>query len=335
MHRTGAIRVISRDVYLHADCIFTGWTGHDSPLAIQYESSANVVNTVFRSTRLDVELADVSNGGVVRFEDVKLANVSLNHGRIVRTSWNDYESGLGRQEPAVDGHDYDVEYTPVPVAERSMFGEEFLIDDQVMSDCLYKDAADGVILPGCPMVSAQRRRELRRQRGKQPRSEGARSSQKRYGITQQYLLMEDSLRMLREQASLKRMPPPPADWPPFRMAPPANRVMRTSLTLQLPMPPGTAVPALVMTPEAAATAHGAMHHSGHHPGSGEASRGTVVLIVAAALIAGIAAVAALWSLRFLQRRFPNCRRKFADEYKRPWPRRFPCWTVRELADGKT
>ena len=283
--------------------------------------------------RLDVELADVSNGGVVRFEDVKLADVSLNYGKIVSTSWKEYDSASGRPETVVDSADYDVEYTPVPVAERSMFGEEFLIADQIMSDCLYKYAADGEILPGCPLVSAQRRRVFRRQRGKQPRAEGARSTQKRDGNTKQYLLTEDSLRMLREQASLKPMPPPPAGWPSFSVTPPANPVMRTSLTLHLPMPPGTAVPALVVTPEAAAAAHGVVHNSDQPPWSGEISRATVVIIVASALIAGTAAVAALWSLRFLQRRFSKGRRRFGDDYKRPWPRRFPNWKVRELADG--
>ena len=320
-------------VYWHADCILTGWTGGASPLEILYESSANVVDTVFRNIRLDVELVDISYGGVVRFEDTKLANISLNHGKIVSTSR--IEEGGGRQDTNAEGNDYDVEYTPVPVAERSMFGEEFFIADQTMSDCLYKEAADGVVLPGCPLVSTQRRRELRRQRGNQPRPEAARITQKRYENAKQYLLTEDSLQMLREQAGLKPLPPPPAGWPPFSLTPPANPVMRTSLTYPLPMLPGTAVPALVVTPEAAAAAHGAMHTSGQPQGRGGASRATAVLIVAAALVAGTAAVAALWTLWFLQRHSPKGRRRCGEECEHPWPRRFPCWKVRKLADGQT
>ena len=284
------------------------------------------MDTVFRSMRLDVELADVSSGGIVRFENAKLANVSLNHGKIVSTSWNDQDSEYGWLENSVDGEDFDVEYIPVPVAERSMFGEEFLIADQIMRDCLY-NATDGEVLPGCPLAQAQgMSRQGRKEHG---------SSNNRYENIEEFLLTEDSLRRLQEHAGLKPMPPSPAGWPPFKMTPPANPVMRTSLTLPLPMPPGTAVPALVLTPEAAAAAHGAMHASRQPPGRGEASRETFVLIVAAVLIAGTAAVASLWALLSLWHRSPKGQRKFGDEFERPWPHRFPCWTVRNLADGQT
>ena len=326
-----AIRVILTyrwTLYWHADCIFTNWTGAFSPLVIKDDSSANVVDTVFRSMRLDVELADVSFGGHVRFENVKLANVSLNLGKVVSTSFNNDERDYAKQVAAVDGEDYDVEYTPVPVGERSMFGEEFLIDDQIMSDCLCTNASAGV--PECPLVPAQRRHETSRQDLKK-----CGVGNNRYENIEEFLLTEDSLRRLQEHAGLKPMPPPPAGWPPFNTTPPANSVMRTSLSLPLPTPPGTAVPALVLTPEAAAVAKRAMQTTGQPPERGEASRATVVLIVAATLIAGAAAAVVLWTLWSLRCRSPKSWRRFLNELKRPWRRRLPFWTVRNLSDSHT
>ena len=297
---------------------------------ITYDSSANVVDTVFRSMRLDAELADVSSGGHLRFEDVKLANVSLNHGKVVSTSFYDDERQYARQEHIAEGEDYDVVYTPVPVAERSMFGEDFLITDQIMSNCVSTNAPDGDLVEDCALVPAQRRKKMSRQ---DLMKFG--TGNNRYENFQQFLLTEDSLRLLQEHAGLKPIPPPPAGWPPFNMTPPANPVMRTSLTLPLPTPRGTAVPALVLTPEAAATAKIAILTSGQPPRRGDASRGTVVLIVAAALIAGTAAAAILWMLLSLRHRSPKSWKRFVNELKTPWLRWLPFLTVRNLADSHT
>ena len=299
---------------------------------ILHGSIANVVDTVFRSMRLNVELADVSFGVIVRFEDVKLANVSLNHNKIVSTSLDEYDyyGDDEWQDTAVDDKEHDVEFAPVPVAERSMFGEEFQIADEIMSDCLYVDAADGAVLPGCPLVSAQRRQEIARQGGEQRRTY---ISQIQNESTQLYVLTEGRLRLLREQVGLKPLPPPPAGWPPFSVTPPADPVMRTSLTLQLPMPPGTAVPALVWTPEAADAARGPVHTPGQRLRGDEASNATLVLIVTFALLAVTAAAAAMWSAWSLRRDSHKGQRSFDEGSKRPWPRRLQSWTVCILADG--
>ena len=288
------------------------------------------MDTVFRNMRLDVELVDVSNGGVVRFEDVKLANVSLNHGMIMSTSWTDYVSDAEWQHTAADDADFDVEYRPVPVTERSMFGEEFLIADQIMSDCLHMTAADGPALPGCPLASTQQQQAMSRQSAKQSGAGAARTIHNPYASIDQYLLTEDNLRQFQLQAAIQPMPHPSAHSPSFNMAPPANPKVRTSLTLQLPMPPGTSVPALTWTPEAVAAAREAMNTSGRPQGSDKASSVRVTLIAAVALVAVIATIAALWASWSLRRLSAKHRRSLDDKCQLPWPRQFPYWTVRNL-----
>ena len=149
---------------LCADCIFTEWAGGDSPLQLLMYSISNVVDTVFRNMGLDVEIADVSDGGVVHFDNVKLANVSLANGQIVSTSRNDFRlrdinAPVNYYTPEDDA-EFDVEYKRVPVSERGMFGEDFLISNQTMSDCVNMRVTSDTVMPGCPPSSVQRRQDM-------------------------------------------------------------------------------------------------------------------------------------------------------------------------------
>lgn len=148
---------------MHADCIFTDWTGLGSPLSIHFQSVANVENTLFRSMRLSVEVVDVSYQGAVRLANARFADVTLQHGRVVSTTANDYQQADGHflLYYADDDAAYDVPLTPVPPQQRSPHGEEFWVEEAVMSDCLWLQAAPDIALPGCPEGSAAARARVR------------------------------------------------------------------------------------------------------------------------------------------------------------------------------
>ena len=312
----------------HADCIFTDWAGNASPLGLFYSSIANVVDTVFRNMWLHVELADVSFGGVAHFENATLANVSLSHGKIVSTSNNDYTEAVGfmMEYYAEDDADFDVEFTPVPLNQRGMFGEEFRVGNQTMSDCVILPVVNGTILPGCPPSSVQRRLELA-MRGIGPQDDSTFAADW-YNIDD-YLLTKDDAWLLAVEAELGPLPPPPEGWPPFTVKPIKEPVERTSLAPQLVEAPWTMVPALGVMPLAVAT-----------PRQAPIREGTlgkrVILVVVAAVLVSIAAAAALWAARTLSdARSLQPRPEVgmccsADVFAHPWPRRFPYWTVRLL-----
>eukprot|EP00892_Ulva_mutabilis_P004162 jgi/Ulvmu1/2117/UM127_0002.1 len=163
-HRGNARGIISDitgcSIYFD-DCIFTDWAGFTSPITLKFQSICNVRNTVFRNMHLAVEIADVSFGGTVRFENVLLANVTLARGAVVSTTLNDYQQAVGFYLTyyAEDDEDFDVEIQPVPPSERGVFGEEFVIVEQTMSDCLYVSAAVGTVLPACPQSSLKARND--------------------------------------------------------------------------------------------------------------------------------------------------------------------------------
>ena len=148
-----------------ADCIFSDWSGFHSPLTIKYQSVANVRNTVFRNMALAVEIADVSYEGMVRFANVSFANVTLAHGAVVSTTLNDYQEAIGFYLTyyAEDDVAYDVPLEPVPAGEGGVFGAEFRIKEETLSDCIYLLASAGTVLPGCPTVTlAARNRTIDR-----------------------------------------------------------------------------------------------------------------------------------------------------------------------------
>lgn len=133
----------------HADCIFTSWSGASSPITLT-DSTANVRNSVFTNIDIPLELVDISFGGLVRFESVILANVSIHSGHVVSTTSNDYASVFStplhsahsesdeRQALYYYNEDdtaYDVPITSVPAEERGVFGEEWRIGKAAMLNC--------------------------------------------------------------------------------------------------------------------------------------------------------------------------------------------------------
>lgn len=135
-----------------ADCIFSDWSGFHSPVTIKYQSVVNIRNTVFRNMALEVEVSDVSYEGMVHFENVSFANVTLAHGAVVSTTLNDYQQAIGFYLTyyAEDDVAYDVPLEPVPAGEGGVFGAEFRIKEETLSDCIYLLASAGTVLPGCP-----------------------------------------------------------------------------------------------------------------------------------------------------------------------------------------
>ena len=134
-----------------ADCIFTDWAGFHSPLTIKFQSVVSVRNTTFRNMNLHVEIADVSYEGIVHFEDVRFANVTLEHGAVVSTTLNDYQQAIGFYLTyyADDDANYDMQVYPVPQGARGVFAEDFVVVNEMMSDCVYLLAIQGTVLPGC------------------------------------------------------------------------------------------------------------------------------------------------------------------------------------------
>ena len=137
---------------MHADCILTDWVGNKSPFVIQYRSVFHIRDTVLRNMHLDAEIADVSFEGIVHFQNVSLANVTLQHGAVVSTTLNDYESAVGYdlEYSADDDANYDVPLRHVAIDERSAWAEDFLIANATMSDCVNLRARPETVYPGCP-----------------------------------------------------------------------------------------------------------------------------------------------------------------------------------------
>ena len=149
---------------LCADCIFTDWTGFRSPFVMNYQSVFHIRDTILRNFYLTSEIADVSFEGIVHFQNISLANVSLEHGAIVGTTLNDYQFSIGYYLTyyAEDDYGFDVNFEMVAPDERSMWGEEFRIVNETMSDCVYLFAKPGLVFPGCPEESVQRREGIKR-----------------------------------------------------------------------------------------------------------------------------------------------------------------------------
>jgi len=130
-------------------------SGAMSTLGVHRDSVANIVNTTFRSTNLSVELVDVSYLGIVRFDNVSLSDVTLQQGKVVGTTENDFHYSTEMEisyYPEDDQH-YDVHITEVQGQERDTLGVEFIIEEQVMSDCVYVFVGKDTVLPGCPEAS--------------------------------------------------------------------------------------------------------------------------------------------------------------------------------------
>eukprot|EP00892_Ulva_mutabilis_P004443 jgi/Ulvmu1/2370/UM130_0001.1 len=295
-HRGSAYGVLletQRSRMLMRECIMTDWSGDASPLGIFSQGKVTVVDTVFRNMRLSVEAADVSGGSTVRFVGVRLANVTLTHGRIVSTSNNDYSVWSSTLEYyAEDDAAYDVDAAQVSIAERDQFGAEFAISDQVMSDCIYLEARPETIMPGCPHQSLAKRREVRHR---------IRNGHDLAQLEQSYapsidgddgLLWVDARWMVDTLAALGPLPPPPPGWPPFVVPAAGEPVARASLAAELPVPPWEEVPPFKRTPAAVASAEHAATAFMVAEERTEGQRMWVPLVAAVWVIAAVAALGA-------------------------------------------
>eukprot|EP00892_Ulva_mutabilis_P006549 jgi/Ulvmu1/4266/UM194_0006.1 len=292
------------------DCIFTDWSGYFSPVSSLFSGLVNIVDTVFRNMRLPVELVDVSDGGVVRFSNVALANVSLAHGNIVSTTGNDYipVPTFAVTMYAADDENYDVDYTLVPLADRGMFGAEFFIDEAVMSDCVYVRVPEGELLPGCPPATVQARQLVIRRGSEDDTLGRQRYSDYLLGDAQdrlaEDLLKPDAPWLVAARGALGPLPPAPG-WPPFNVTPTAEPVARSSLMMPLPVPEGDLVPEFERSPALArsadrAAAVTAASYTGLKGGDDGVATGVIVLLAVGGLLALFALAAGVWASRSLR-----------------------------------
>lgn len=146
------------------DSIFTDWSGMQSPLALISRSTAVVRDSIFRNVNLAVELADVSGGSSVRFQNTTLVDVELRRDAIVGTSSNDNKAQspcllvYGEDYYQEDEEDFDVHACYVPPEERGPAGGQYVIREGLMSDCLFLLSRE--VPPGCPASSAEARRRM-------------------------------------------------------------------------------------------------------------------------------------------------------------------------------
>lgn len=145
---------------MRADCIFTDWGGMLPPLRLTSRGLVSIRDSAFRNAHLRTELVDVSIGGTALFSNVSLVNVELARGAVVGTTHTDQTlmPECDHEYHEDDDEGYDVAVAAVTAAERSVLGEDFVIADGAMSDCLFPRALDGVALPGCPRTSVAARR---------------------------------------------------------------------------------------------------------------------------------------------------------------------------------
>ena len=100
--------------------------------------------------------------GIVHMHNVTLANVTLDRGAIVSTTLNDYQQAIGYilHYYADEDEPYDVPLEVVPIAERGLFGAEFVVVNSTLGDCMYLLSGD-VVQPGCPPESVARRQTMK------------------------------------------------------------------------------------------------------------------------------------------------------------------------------
>ena len=120
------------------------------------------MNSVFRNMWLAVEIADVSYGSTARFQNVLFANVTLDRGRVVSTTTNDYDysSFDGLEYYATDDAAYDVDVAKVPPEERGVWGADYVIEDDLLSDCMYMGVPFNYTMPGCPEQTQESKRRM-------------------------------------------------------------------------------------------------------------------------------------------------------------------------------
>ena len=242
---------------------------------------------------LSAEIADVSSGGSVHFQDTLLANVTLQYGNVVGTTTNDGTKPDGFQLVYYDTDDdaFDVPLTPVPVLERGMFGEEFRIDESTLSDCLYLKAPPDFVMPGCPERSIQARAAVLQRNKTEGASAPADFSEAVWnprGRPDDLLLDEDSLWLLAVREELGALPSREVtEWPEFVLPTVRNPVERTQITRPWQeLPEGQLLGTLQLPPE---------RDEELWPGL------LVVVLPLVATVAAAAAAAAVWAVLPLHR----------------------------------
>ena len=111
---------------------------------------------------LKAEIVDVSLEGMVHFQNVLLANVTLERGLIASTTLNDYEQAIGYSLTYYtdDDEEYDMDVTIVPWGDSGVFGEDFKVINDTISDCLYLMRPPDVVMPGCSNRTAEARNRI-------------------------------------------------------------------------------------------------------------------------------------------------------------------------------
>lgn len=166
---------------MHADCILTDWGGELSPLTIVGTNAATVRNTTFRNMKLQVEIADVSFGGSVRFEGVSLKGHTgpavvgttsklapyddddcyLYYDAYVEDWVDDQEGDRPCRRSLYDVLCESVE-DPCPDGQHHTFAaDDCSIRNETMSDCLFLQDRLSLPLPGCPAESVPARNATR------------------------------------------------------------------------------------------------------------------------------------------------------------------------------
>eukprot|EP00892_Ulva_mutabilis_P006552 jgi/Ulvmu1/4269/UM194_0009.1 len=295
---------------MHADCILTDLASAEPLLGVHVRSVVSVVDTVIRNTHLSAEIADMSYGGAVHFSNVSLANVVLEYGTVVGTTQNDY-----KLQPVAnfnyypgDDEEYDVDVLPVSVGDRGMFGEEFVlgVPEQNMSDCVFTDVPLDAIMPGCPPVSVQKRREIL-ERGL-PSSAAidyreeydARVGEDVVAEFESKLLLPESPWLVALRAELGPLPPAPPGWPPFLVPPPAELQNRTDLSVSTQGPPARPpwAPFELLSPaEARNWTERGTYMPGYDRGStrSTAEQQMIGLAVVAVVLLAVAVAASVWA----------------------------------------
>lgn len=121
-----------------------------------------IQSTVFWNVLItgQANIVDVSHGGTALLSQVALANVHSSTASVVGTTCSDYYNEdcacpyLYESQEYGDsgGTSFNAYVTPVDERDRSMFGEEFLIKHEFVSDCAHvpsKQSQASVVLPGC------------------------------------------------------------------------------------------------------------------------------------------------------------------------------------------
>ena len=295
-------------------------SGAGAVVGVHHDSVANVVNTTFRNVYLSVQLVDVSHLGIVRFENVSLTDVILQQGKIVGTTENDLSTSLapGIERCAEDNEAYDVHVITVQPEDREELSADFIIKEDVMSDCLYVLLSKDIVPPGCPEASASKRAEILK-RANVVAEDVARILE--YNVdstTDLETLFEDTLLQPRSpwlqalRTALGPLPPAPPEWPPFDLPPPATSNNRLDLAMSFPVPE-RALPELSLTPEAAnATAAVLAAEAGQPPqpvGGATPGRIKTAQVTLLAVVASVVVAAALAALFFAASELRRARSK--------------------------